>query len=283
MTEITQVMRPWAPDGLEGRDPGGLSYVVVDEIEGGSVGLAVSEWPRMDAKGRVRFGGDPVLLGADRRSLQGFLAEHRQPRELAERPLRVGDVFALRAQPERLREAQQVEERMEPMLAPADWIGPPVLDVTPDARDAAKASFYAAVTPSLDPAQVARIDEIVERPPPPPASPAPPPAPPPPRGWFRSHLLQIALTAAVFAGGLGAGVAVGGGGGGSAAATEIVTSTVFTTLTNVTGATATEFTTETSFTTETVLTTETVFTTETLFTTETVFEPAPPPPPPRVG
>lgn len=198
----------WAPGGLEGQDPSGLSYVVVDEIEGGTVGLAVSEWPRVDGAGRVRFATPPVLLGADRTSLERFLGEHRRPTELAARPLRIGDVFALRARPEQLAQAEEAEARLEPVLAPEEWIEPPVYDVTPDARDAAKASFYAAVTPSLGPSQVARLDEIIEHPAPPPRPPPPPSTSPsvrPPRGpGFR--LLQILAGGALFAGGIGAGV-----------------------------------------------------------------------------
>lgn len=276
MTAVTEVQRLWAPEGLRGRDPSGLTYVVVDEIEGGSVGLAASEWPRVDAEGRVRFGAPPVLLGADRSSLERFLAEHRSPRELAERPLRIGDVFAVQARPERLQEAEEAESRLEPVLAPEEWIVPPVYDVTPDARDAAKASFYGAVAPMLDPSQVARLGDLVQRPPPPPA---PPTAAPPPPGWMRTHLLQIGAGIVLLGGGLGAGLAVGGTGDGGGQA-QNVTGTVLTTQTDFT--TRTELSSSTDVVTSTELTTSTLFTTSTELTTSTIFTTvqAPPPPPP---
>ena len=276
MTEVTEVQRSWAPNGLRGRDPSGLSYVVVDEIEGGAVGLAVSEWPRVDAEGRLRFRSPPLLLGADRASLERFLGEHRSPRELAERPLRVGDVFAVQARPERLQQAEEVEARLEPVLAPEEWIVPPVYDVTPDARDAAKAAFYGAVVPTLDPAQVAQLGDLVQQPPPPPAAPPPPPPRP---GWLRSHLLQIVGGVVLLGAGLGAGIALGGQNGGG---TENVTSTSFVTSTDL--ATSTDFTTSTDVTTSTEFTTSTDVTTSTVFTTSTIFTTVQvPPPPPPVG
>ena len=274
MTEPTEPLRLWTPSGLEGADPAGLSYVVVDEIEGGTVGLAVSDWPRVDAQGRLRFGREPVLLGAERVALERFLAEHRRPAELAERPLRIGDAFGVRARAERLWEAEVAEARLEPVLPPEEWIEPPVYDVTPEARDAAKASFYAAVTPALTAAQVAGIEELIEQPPAPAAAPPPPPPPPPPPGWWRSPLVQIVVAAVVFGGGLGAGIALGG-------QTQTVTSTSFTTQTDRT--TSTDVTTETRFTTSTDFSVSTIFTTSTEITVSTVFTtvevPAPPPPP----
>jgi len=187
LTAITEQMRPWAPDGLEGQDPRGLSYVVVDEIEGGAVGLAVSEWPRVDAEGRLRFGLPPVLLGADRASLQRFLDAHRR----TSRPIRIGDVFAARTRP-----VEEAEARLEPMLQPEEWIEPPVYDITADARDAAKASFYSAVTPTLGPAEVAKLADLIQHP----AAPPPPPPPPPlpPRPWWRSPFAQVAAAGIVF-------------------------------------------------------------------------------------
>jgi hypothetical protein len=114
-----------------GLDTTGLSYIVVDEIEGGMVGLSVSDWPRTDEQGRLRFDSEPLSVVVDRRAFGRFLDEHRQPT----RPLRIGDVFAARTRP------------VEPSLNPERWIEPPVHDVTADAREAAKIAFYAAVAP----------------------------------------------------------------------------------------------------------------------------------------
>jgi hypothetical protein len=112
-----------------GLDTTGLSYIVVEEIEGGMVGLAVSDWPRTDEQGRLRFDAEPVPVTVERAEFERFLEQHRQP----SRPLRIGDVFAARTG----RPTQHLE----------GWIEPPVHDVTADAREAAKIAFYAAVAP----------------------------------------------------------------------------------------------------------------------------------------
>ena len=118
----------WDEMDWSGLDTTGLSYVVVEEIEGGMVGLAVSDWPTTDDKGRLRFGSEPVQAALELVELERFLDLHRQP----SRPLRVGDVFAART-------------GRRPR--PGGWIEPPVHDVTADAREAAKIAFYAAVAP----------------------------------------------------------------------------------------------------------------------------------------
>jgi hypothetical protein len=140
-----------------------LIYVVVDEIEGSAAGLSVSDWPRVDELGRIRFPGGARMLGADRATFERFLARHRQPRELRERPLRVGDAFAVRPLPgalEQARDELEQQRRLEPFLDPARWINPPVYDITADAREAAKASFYAAVTPTLEPEHARELAEL---------------------------------------------------------------------------------------------------------------------------
>ena len=120
-----------------------LSYVVIDEIESGLVGLSVSPWPTIDEVGRLRFGaGRSRSVGASRDELERFLRKNRLPRAGSSRPLRIGDVFAMV-----LKEPVPVGE----LAAPADWVEPPLYDISPDARDAAKASFYSAVAPTLDP------------------------------------------------------------------------------------------------------------------------------------
>jgi hypothetical protein len=138
----------WTPPALEGADASELSYLIVDEIEGEIVGLAVTEWPQLDHKGRLRFAIPPVLFGAEREALGRFLDEHRRPR--AQRPLRVGDAFGARTRSQELSDVDDAEPRLEPILDPADWIEPPVYDVSVDAREAAKVSFYGAVAPILE-------------------------------------------------------------------------------------------------------------------------------------
>jgi hypothetical protein len=260
--------RPWTPPGLGDATTDGLTYVVVDEILGASVGLTVSPWPTLDEKGRLRFfEGEPKTLGADRAALERFLSEHRLPREHGDRPLRVGDVFAVRTIEPALAAVEQEladTRRLEPFLAPEEWILPPVYDVTADAREAAKASFYAAVAPVLAPTEAALLEEIVERAPEVPAS----IVQPSPRPWWRRNLRWLTTTAVLFAGGIGAGVAVGGGFGDDTAPATVVT-TVTERSTDVRTTTETIATTESGTVTEVDTTTETTAITETEATTET--------------
>jgi hypothetical protein len=145
----------WRPPALGDADPTGLSYVVVDEIEGAMVGLAVSDWPRTDEKGRLRFDSSPVLVGAERAALEHFLNRHRDE----PRALRMGDVFAARARPV---ETDEAEPRLEPVLDPDRSFEPPVYDITSDAREAAKLSFYGAVAPALEPEEAARLAPLMD-------------------------------------------------------------------------------------------------------------------------
>jgi hypothetical protein len=285
--------RAWTAPGLGDARTDDLSYVVVDEIVGTSVGIALSAWPTLDDKGRLRFSeGAPKTLGADRLALESFLADHRLPRELAGRPLRIGDVFAVRTIESALARVEEElagPSRLQPFLAPETWIEPPVYDVTPDAREAAKTSFYSAVAPILAPTEAALLDEIVERAPEVPPLHAPPPQP---RPWFRRNLPWLAATTVLVAGGIAAGAAIGGDSGGSTGTvtvtegrtdvqttTETATTTVSETATEVSTTTQTTATTETVAT--TVATTETVATTvattETVTTTITVTTTPPPP------
>jgi hypothetical protein len=135
-----------------GVDTAPHAYLVVDEIVGSSVGLVLSAWPEVDRRGRLRPGGGPPrMLGADRTAFERFLATARRPAGL-ERPLRIGDTFAVRVIPGALAEMSDelaAQTRLEPLLDPASWIEPPVHDVTADARERAKIAFYAAVAPVL--------------------------------------------------------------------------------------------------------------------------------------
>lgn len=117
-----------------GLDTTGLSYIVVDEIEGSMVGLSVSEWPRTDEQGRLRFESEPAQVAVERKAFERFIDEHRAE----SRAIRIGDVFAARTRP------------VEPSLNPERWIEPPVHDVTAEAREAAKIAFYAAVAPIIE-------------------------------------------------------------------------------------------------------------------------------------
>ena len=153
--------RRWQPGGL---DVETQSFLVVDEIVGSSVGLVLSAWPEVDDRGRLRFGGTPRMLGADRGALEAFLAEHRRPEGFA-RSLRIGDAFAVRVIADAFADVGEelaAQKRMEPLLDPAAWIRPPVHDVSADAREAAKTAFYAAVTPILTPAESAELADLTD-------------------------------------------------------------------------------------------------------------------------
>jgi hypothetical protein len=154
------VRRRWEPGGLDG---GSHFYLVVDEIVGSSVGLVLSEWPEVDERGRLRFAGPQRMLGADRAVLERFLEAQRRPSTLG-RPLRIGDAFAVRVIGDALVEVRDelaAQTRLAPLLDPESWIEPPVHDVTVHAREAAKAAYYAAVTPILTPTESAELESLV--------------------------------------------------------------------------------------------------------------------------
>jgi len=73
------------------------AYVVVDEMIGEQVRLAVTRWPGVDEGGRLRFeetGSEPV--GVERGALQTELDRRRGDEGQLPRPLRIGDVFLVR-------------------------------------------------------------------------------------------------------------------------------------------------------------------------------------------
>ncbi len=168
-------LSPWRPLLLARVAVEELIYVVVDEIEGSAVGLSVSDWPRVD-----------------------------------ERPLRVGDAFAVRPRPgalEQARDELEQQRRLEPFFDPARWIKPPVYDITADAREAAKASFYAAVTPTLEPREATQLQGLEQH--------GPPPLTLHPgllgraRDLLPTRLAAIVASAFLFALGIASGTAVG--------------------------------------------------------------------------
>lgn len=97
------------------------------------------------------------MIGVDRLALERFL-EQRQviapkvgpdKRQAARgRPLTVGDVFGARETGSGRRARD-----------PARWLEPPVVDVSALAREAAQASFLAAVSTTLSPTRARRMLE----------------------------------------------------------------------------------------------------------------------------
>jgi hypothetical protein len=133
---------PWLPGVLAHVDPAlvsALTYVVIDERDqpGGRLSLVLASWPRLDELGRVRHQHDRLVeVAVPAGDWQAMLAEHRVPEVLRDRPPRIGDAFGV-----------MLERRAARHLL--DPIGP-VVDVTADARDAARAAFYGAVASPLD-------------------------------------------------------------------------------------------------------------------------------------
>jgi hypothetical protein len=156
---------PWRPPSLGRGKPRDFHYLLVEELFQSLVGVALSSWPQVDEQGRLRFPAEePLTFAVDRASLERYLAK-RRPRSLRKRALRIGDVFAVKVDPAGLRAvADQLEQRtqLEPVLHASEFLRRPVYDVTADAREVAKASFYAAVSGRLSPEQAASLRQLLE-------------------------------------------------------------------------------------------------------------------------
>lgn len=140
-------LRPWRPRALRKVDFTGYRYAVIDEIQGMRAVLAVTDWPGVDAQGRLRFSLElPADVWADTEKLLRFLTEHRLPAALAARELRTGDAFAVKPRSK----AALARAAGDVHLDPEEWIRPPVYDVTRDARREAKVAFYSAVSEPLE-------------------------------------------------------------------------------------------------------------------------------------
>lgn len=145
--------RPWRPagaglprDGLEK-----LSYIVVDEIVGEDADLSVSSWPMVDDRGRLLMPPeDPLAVYAEVEALRAYV--NRPDVRAGRRPIEIRMGTALAAEV-RTRAIGDAQPRLD------KWLVPPVHDITAPARDKAKAAFYAAVAPALDPKEVKAIRE----------------------------------------------------------------------------------------------------------------------------
>jgi hypothetical protein len=156
---------PWRPGLVRHRDDiDEFVYVVVEEEIDNTIGLVVADWPA-GGGGAPRFQDETgeFEVAADRDALQRQLSDRRvpEPGEIADREgqtippevvpalqtrsITVGDVFAIRPQGD-------LSPDTDPeSLRNCEWIGE-AIDVTAEAREAAKASMYEALTPPLDPA-----------------------------------------------------------------------------------------------------------------------------------
>ena len=148
---------PWRPAALEGVDLAELSYIVVDEMVEPTSVLAVTEWPRVDKQGRVRFRPDepPHLVRVGTKDLAKFLAKHRRGPGPRRREVRIGDVYAAVARTGRLPEpesAAEADELAHSRVRPvAEWLDTIVYDISGAARETAKIALYGAVAPTLKP------------------------------------------------------------------------------------------------------------------------------------
>jgi hypothetical protein len=136
-------------------------YVVVEEEIDDVVGLLVSPWPCARDDGRLKFHSDApeVEVAVDRHELQERLASREVPEptvdaaggpqaieELRSRPAEVGDVYAVFSGPQ-----PPTPEELEDLSGKRgaiEWMAT-VIDITADAREAAKIATYEALTPPL--------------------------------------------------------------------------------------------------------------------------------------
>ncbi len=134
---------PFTVHGEDGTDhrplevDAGDAYLVVEEIEDGRVVFEVSAWPRLDKDGRLVFVGDPAEFYADLDAAQTTIDQARLAAGVTgpERPLRTGDVFAVRGLPDR---PEDIE------AADAIW------DISLAGRNAAKAALYGAAASTVE-------------------------------------------------------------------------------------------------------------------------------------
>jgi hypothetical protein len=156
-------LRPWLPGNLYDlnltmKDVEALTYIVVDEIVGDSVGLSLSPWPSADSKGRLRFDipDGPTEVGVNieafcrflRRSGHRFASRPPKVDERVRRYLRVGDAFGARLS------VAFPEVWTEPL---DQWVDQPVYNMTREARLVAKLAYYGAVAGVWSPKEAGRF------------------------------------------------------------------------------------------------------------------------------
>jgi hypothetical protein len=159
VTGATDVRRPWLPAGLRAHgltqdDVATLTYVLIDEIVGSSVTLALSSWPWADARGRLRFAIDDTTRGV---AVDLAALERALYRGWLRRSPRVGDVFGARV-PERVHELQEPSEAPLWTRPVAELFDGPVYDLTQEARTVAKLATDAVVAGLLPTGLAERLD-----------------------------------------------------------------------------------------------------------------------------
>jgi hypothetical protein len=154
----------------------GDTYVVVDEIIGDEVTLVVAPWPRLDAGGRLAFELPPPTSPSTTHWIDTVIALSRRsprsrrplPEEVAVRASRTAFTEAVNRSRARYRQVER-ELRIGDAFRvrgiqsgrPSEWED--ILDVTTDAREAAKAALFGAVAPKLDRTEVLSDPQQVTR------------------------------------------------------------------------------------------------------------------------
>lgn len=153
---------PWIPGGeVPEEEVESLSYIVVDEIVGRTGELAVTPWPQLDERGRLRFPGEePLTVRALADDLSEYLSQPGPAAPPERRAVRMGDVFAARVDRERLEALAREDDVAGEPPSPNAWLIPPVYDIGEAARGKAKEAFYAAVTPTLSEDQAEAMLEV---------------------------------------------------------------------------------------------------------------------------
>jgi hypothetical protein len=148
--------KPWRPGEIRLPDDelAKLSYIVIDEIVDDDADVSVSPWPAVDDRGRLVFSDEPAL--AVRMSVEA-LTEYLNTTDFRSggrsTPLRMGAALAAVVRRERLSGGDG------PPVPPAEWLVPPLHDISAAARDKAKEAFYAAVAPTLSRDEVRAIEQ----------------------------------------------------------------------------------------------------------------------------
>ena len=127
----------------------GTWYVAVDEYVGGSIGLVVTPWPEVDRAGRQIFSDDMRVVWFAAEQLQPVVDQLHAAVAQEQRPIRIGDVFAVTGAPEDI----------------ASWAT--ARDVTKDARRAAKVATFATAAGTVPREQAEELglmneDEVVD-------------------------------------------------------------------------------------------------------------------------
>jgi hypothetical protein len=149
---------PWLPAPLKShgftiQSVGELTYIVLDEMVGDDVGLALWPWPVADQQGRLRFRrmDERCEVGTTRKILERELYAGWRSRHP-----RVGDVFAARVDGDALEEVRSGVEIWERPLG--ELFPGPVYDMTVEARHIAKLAYYASIAPVMRTGEPGRWD-----------------------------------------------------------------------------------------------------------------------------